>query len=343
MNASLTNTLKYLLLTLSVGLLLFLGKPLFIPMFFGLLVAIVVYPICKNLEKRGVGRSLSIGILLGLVTILAFGLLLVLFIQMQLFQKDLPDISTKLQPLLASFQDWLEQRFSITVAMQDEWLHNSVKDLLSNALAIVRSTINSTIATLFMFFMIPIFSALFLYHRERFVQALVAVAGDDQRTNVYRILNEVVHTYFNYIKGMLMVYIIVGVLNSLGLLALGIRHAILFGMLTAIMTAIPYVGIIISALLPISVAFITKDSAWYPIGVIGVFAFVQYLEANVIFPKVVGMQLNVSTWATLVAILLGGIVWGMSGMVLFIPFVAILKIVADHVESLKPLNILLSR
>ena len=140
-----------------------------------------------------------------------------------------------------------------------------------------------------------------------------------------------------------MVYIIVGVLNSFGLLALGIKHAILFGMLTAIMTIVPYVGIIISAMLPISVAFLTKDSLWYPLAVIGVFSFVQYLEANVIFPKVVGAQLNVSTWATLVAIIAGGIVWGVAGMVLFIPFVAILKIITDHLEEGKSINILLTR
>jgi predicted PurR-regulated permease PerM len=124
---------------------------------------------------------------------------------------------------------------------------------------------------------------------------------------------------------------------------LGIEHALLYGMLTAFMTIIPYVGILISALLPISAAIITKDSMWYPIGIIGVFGFVQYLEANVIFPRVVATQLNVSTWATLVAIIVGTTIWGVAGMILFIPFVAIFKIVTDHVEDWKALNVLLSR
>ncbi len=140
-----------------------------------------------------------------------------------------------------------------------------------------------------------------------------------------------------------MVYIIVGVLNSIGLLALGIKHAILFGMLTAIMTIIPYAGIVVSASLPVSIALLTKDSLWYPVGVIFVFSFVQYLEANVIFPKVVGTQLNVSTWATLVAIMVGGILWGVSGMILFIPFAAIMKIASDHIEGWSSINILLGR
>ena len=142
---------------------------------------------------------------------------------------------------------------------------------------------------------------------------------------------------------MLQVYVIVGILNSIGLLALGIEHAILFGMLTAFMTIIPYIGIFLSALLPVSVAWITMDSIWYPVGVVGVFAFVQYLEGNVIFPKVVGSQLNVSTWATLVAMITGGVLWGVSGMMLFIPFAGILKIISDHIPEMQPINILLER
>jgi len=140
-----------------------------------------------------------------------------------------------------------------------------------------------------------------------------------------------------------MVYLIVGLLNSLGLLALGIPHAFLFGMLTAILTIIPYAGIFIGALLPITVAWITKDSLWYPAGVIILFTFVQYLEANIIFPRVVAAQINVSTWATLVAIIVGGLIWGVAGMILFVPFTGILKIIADNIAGGKALSTLLSR
>src|SRR5436189_4895423 len=106
---------------------------------------------------------------------------------------------------------------------------------------------------------------------------------------------------------MIAVYIIVGILNSIGLFVLGVDHALLFGMLCAIMTIFPYVGSFVSALLPISVVWLETGNIWYPLGVIAVFGFVQYLRANVIFPKVVGTQLHVSTLAMTVAIVAGGI------------------------------------
>jgi predicted PurR-regulated permease PerM len=95
--------------------------------------------------------------------------------------------------------------------------------------------------------------------------------------------------------------------------------------------------------MPVTIALITKDSLWYPVAVVLLFTFVQYLEANVIFPRVVAAQLNLSTWSTLVAIIAGTILWGVAGMILFIPLLAILKIVSDQVDSLKSINILLNR
>jgi predicted PurR-regulated permease PerM len=194
-----------------------------------------------------------------------------------------------------------------------------------------------------MLFLTPVYTALFLYHRRSFVKFLQTIVPSAFQTNLAHILHQTIHTYFNYIKGMVMVYLIVGILNSIGLMALGVRHAVLFGMLCAIMTIIPYAGIIISALLPITVVWLDTSNAWYPLGVIALFSFVQYLEANVIFPRVVGASLDVSTFAMLVSIIAGGIIWGGAGMVLFIPLVAILKIMADNIPALRPVNILLSR
>jgi predicted PurR-regulated permease PerM len=245
--------------------------------------------------------------------------------------------------MIPEIQQWVFRHTSVTLDMQDQWLLDTARNSSGKVSGWLQATASTTVSTLFSLFLIPIYAALFLYHRGTFVSFVHKAIGEKHDLQVDAIFNQTVHTYFRYIIGMVKVYTIVGVLNSIGLLALGIEHAILFGMLTAIMTIIPYVGIIVSALLPISIAFITKDSAWYPLGVIAIFSFVQYLEANVIFPKVVGTQLNVSTWATLVAIIAGGIIWGVSGMILFIPFVAILKIVTDHMPSLGALNILLNR
>jgi len=140
---------------------------------------------------------------------------------------------------------------------------------------------------------------------------------------------------------MAVVYLIVGTLNSIGLLLLGVPHAILFGLIASVLTFIPYVGIVIGSLLPITMAWVTYDSVWYPVGIVGIFTLVQYLEANVIFPLAVSKRLNVNTLVMLIAIFSGGILWGIAGMMLFVPYVGIVKLFADHNPKLKTLSMIL--
>lgn len=339
----LSDILRYCYLVSFIILLLFFGQVLFIPMFYGLFIAMVMYPVCRWLEKKHITRGIAIGICLGIVAVLFLALVALLGWQVALFRQDIPELASKFRPMIPAIRTWLNDYLSITIEMQDEWLHKTALNMSGNAGGWLQATFSTLTGFLFYLFLVPVHAALFLYHRGMFVRFLQRIAGEKYRDKTGVILGEVIHTYFNYVKGMVLVYIIVGILNSIGLLALGIRHAILFGMMTAFMTIIPYVGIFISAALPVSVAFIISDSIWLPLGVVAVFSVVQYLEANVIFPAVVGTQLNVSTWATLVAIIAGGIIWGVSGMILFIPFVAILKIVTDHIKELDWLNILLNR
>lgn len=334
---------KWLLIIFLGSLLLRFGAILFVPMLFGLLIALVLYPICLWLENNGMPRYAAITSCLGMILILLFLLVLLLSWQLQVFSEELPLLIEKLKISFIHAKRWLHQNLSVTVQMQDQWIHTSILNSSNKVTAIINTLFSAASSALFMLFLAPVYAVLFLYHRSTFINFIIIVLGKNNEIKIKSILQEIIFTYAKFIKGMILVYIIVGILNTIGLLALGIQSALLFGMLTAIMTIIPYIGIVLSSLLPITIAYITKDSIWYSIGIIIVFAVVQYLEANVIFPKVVGKQLNLSTWATLVAIITGGIIWDVAGMILFIPMTAILKIVARNIPQWEAMYILLRR
>jgi predicted PurR-regulated permease PerM len=295
------------------------------------------------METKGFLRSLAIAVIITFVIALFGTLLWMLGYEINLFIKDIPVISDRLIRFSPQLAHWLEATMGMTPSMQNDWIDKIAHNFSSSVTGYLRGALNATISTLVILVMIPIYTALFLYHRGTFVKFLKLIVGDRYRNKLPAILSQSILSYYNYIKGTFFVYCIVGVLNSAGLLLLGIDHAILYGMVTSFMMVIPYVGIFISAALPVSVALVTKDSVWYPIGVVAIFVFIQYLESNVIFPRIVGQQLNLSTWATLVAIIIGTLLWGISGMILFTPFAAILKIISDNIDEWKPLNILLNR
>ena len=342
-SSSIGKTGIYILSVFLLVVILYFGKTLFIPLAYGLFIAIILYPFCKWLELHHFSRTAAVATAVMLVIVLFSILIAILVLQLKAFNNDLPELQAKADPFIQELKNRLASMLGISLNEKTSLQENFTSGIVNNIGGLLSTSISKISSGLFTLFIIPVFTALFLYNRESFVLFLDKLAGEKYNTKLHSVLHHTVNTYFHFIKGMIFVYIIVGILNSAGLLALGIRHAILFGFLTAIMTIIPYLGIFISALLPVTVAWITKDSIWYPVGVIVVFIFVQYLEANVIFPKVVATQLNLSTWATLVAIIAGGIIWGVSGMILFIPIAGILKLISSHIPEWEPLNILLRR
>lgn len=324
------------------AMILRFGAVLFVPLSYGLFIAIVLYPLCKSLEKKGMPRTFAITIGLSIVMIL-FGLLCwLLLLQLQAFVLDLPQLQSQLQPSLLSLEAWIEEHAGISVNDQKEWLNASARTMQLNMFNNLQLVFGETIDGLFVILIVPVFTALFLYNREIFAGFLRSVFPNAQH-DLALIIRESIHTYHRFIRGMVIVYLLVGLLNGLGLFMLGIEHAFLFGMITAVMTIIPYFGILISAAVPVSVAWISTGNIWLPLAVIAVFALVQYLEANIIFPRVVGTQLSVNTWAILVAILAGGVIWGMAGMIMFIPAVGVVKIISDHHPGWQSINLLLSK
>ncbi len=321
-------------------LLLYLGRTVFIPLLYGAMVAMIAFPVCRRMEKK-LSRGISIGLSLMLVFSVFFLVLLLFFWEAQVLFHQAPVIREKLIVAGMQWQEWVESVFGWDARAQMEWWQGTLNGMTGSLSKVVNASVNVLFGLLFNVVIIPVFAALLLYNREQYTEALRSMLSSEIRDRLPSILHNAVNSFFNYIVGMLKVYVIVGVLNSLGLMLLGIEDAWLYGMITAVMTMIPYIGIIVSASLPVAVAWVTKDSIIYPLGVVAVFAVVQYLEANVIFPKVVGTQLNLNTLASLLAILLGGLLWGVAGMILFLPFIAVLKIVSDEVPGWETLRLLL--
>ena len=229
------SVLKYLQVILFSSITLYFGKALFVPLFFGLLIAIVMYPICKWLEGRGWSKPFAITACLLIVTIVFSTLFALLAWQLRVFSQDAPAILASLKRLLLQLQTWMIENIGATTDMQNNWSEK----LTGSIGSILKSTFQTTVNTLFILFLTPVYTALFMYHRKVFVQYVKLVTPVKYQQQLDAILRQTIHTYFNYIKGMVLVYLIVGILNSIGLIALGVKHAILFGMLCAIMTIIP--------------------------------------------------------------------------------------------------------
>jgi predicted PurR-regulated permease PerM len=313
-----------------ISVILYFGREIFVPFAFALLISFVLYPVCAWMEKKGIGRMTAIAISVGLMTVVILLISLILVKQIVNFVGEWGDLQPRVTSAILRWQQSAIDYFGITQLQLDQWLSKGIEQAFSSSLKFIGGTISVSAVSLVFAVLIPIYVVLILHYRTLWKEVLFRLLPDESHERVNSMLSLTIEAYYNFIKGMGIVYLVVGLLNSLGLFFLGVPHAFLFGFVASILTFIPYVGIMVGALLPVTIAWATNDSIWYPIGVIGVFTFVQYLEANVIFPFAVSNRLKVNTLAVLLAIFAGGLLWGVSGMILFVPFVGIVKLIADH-------------
>jgi len=322
------------------SLLLYLGQTLFIPLSFALLISFVLYPVCHWLEGKGMSRVGAIIVGIILLCVVA-GALVGLFVsQAYSFIDEWPALRNNLLEVHNALSAWLLDQ-GIGLEQQRIMMDRILNKAGDSAGPWIADLISVSAVSIVLVILVPVYVFLILLYRHRLVDVLVHIFPAQGSDNIREILNLSIRSYYNFVKGMLVVYLIVGVLNSLGLWLLGIPSPVLFGFVASILTIIPYVGILIASLLPLAIAWITFQSIWYPLGVVGIFAVVQYLEANIIFPWAVSSRLKINMLATVVVIIAGGIIWGAAGMILFIPFLSILKLIADRTASLKTLSILL--
>ena len=334
-----------------IGLLAFFallhyGKSLLVPLCFAFLLSFALFPIVKRLEERKVSRLVAILITMFGV-ILAFSLLVFLIgAQINSFAGELPNLVPAFNNMLADLQTYIERQakhFNVNIESLDllNLVIDSATQFFSTGTSIVLTTITTTSSILFLAAIVPIYSFFMLFYRELFYNFILEITPDHKDEQSSIIMGKVKGVVQQYIGGLLMVIFIIAILKSIGLSILGIDNPIFFGTFTALLTVIPYFGILMGSVITALYALLTTGSIWYPLGVIAIYSGVQFLEGNFITPYVMGNRVQLNPLAVIISLLIGGFMWGGAGMILSVPAIAITKMIFDNTSHLKPYGRLL--
>lgn len=308
---------------------------------FSILFAMAMYPLVAWLERKNLGRVVSITIGILTFTLVGAGIVAVLCYQVSDFTEMLPQLTEKVNESLNKLQLWAFEKFKIPPSRQLNELQKYTQNLANSGRALVGTALTTTTNMLTNLSILPVYVFFLLYYRDLFKQFFYKVFKDVKKAKINEVLSKIYDVVHSYLSGLFIVTLIVGTLNSIGLLALGIPSAFFFGFLAASLLILPYIGILVGSILPIVVALVTKDSPMYAVGVAGVFFFIQMLEGNVITPYIVGSKISVNPLVAILGLFLGGSLWGLSGMALALPLTATLKVIFDAVEPLKPYGYLM--
>ena len=323
-----------------------MAKSVIVPLLFSLFFSILLAPISSWLERYNIPRMLSslAALLVGILVL--FGIGFFFYSQMTDFAADAEMFTGRLEELLNSLEGFLSAWFSIEGEINLYRIVTELAAFIQDNMTSLTRGLSGAASAITTFFLVPIFIYLILLLRGMLKTFLLMAFGGDngkERERVEVIISKIKILVQRYIAGLLMVITILAILYSTLLTVIGIDHAIFFGSFAAMLNVIPFIGPFLGSILPILYALITMDSLIYPLIIIAGFYVVQMLEGNLFTPVIVGSQVSMNALATLVLIFVGAQIWGLSGMILFIPLGAILKIIFDEVDSLKHYGYILGR
>lgn len=320
---------------------LIVGKSLLVPLFMGGFFAILFTPLAIWLESKKVPRILSCIISLFLMTAIVGGLLTFVISNVANFTKDFDDVSGRLTEYAHVVDEWALETFSYDTALEEKANTDYLKNVLTENSSSIGDFALKTVGSLTGLVLIPVFMFFFLLYRNHLTNVIIHIYNDkDPELVKLRIVN-LRKVILNYIVGVVKVMGILAILNITAFSILGIKHAVFFGTLGAILNIIPYVGPFFGAMLPMVYSFLTKDSLFYPAGVLVSYQIIQMIEGNFLTPKIVGGNVNLNAFITFLGLIVGGSIWGVAGMILVIPSMAILREIFDLSDDTKAFALLL--
>lgn len=308
---------------------MYVSQSVLIPLLFSILIAISLYPLARFFEKMRLGRAFAA--LLSVLVALAILLGLSWFIVYEsiVIGKNASAITDKILSVLENGQLWIENQFGIERTEVMVKLREQGERLLQNAGGMLSATFGSLGNILAGVVLVPLFSFFLLYYRVFFREFFFKAFKSVPNQQIRDVLNKIYDVVQSYLVGLVTVMGIVAVLNTIGLMVMGIDYAWFFGSLASLLMLLPYIGIAIGSILPALFALAVKDNAWYAVGVVAWFQVVQFLEGNIITPNIVGSKVSINPLMAIIGILLGGMLFGLAGLIIALPLIASLKVIFD--------------
>ncbi len=319
----------------------YIAKGIIVPLVFATILAILLHPIVNFFVRRRINRLIAIVITLFLAfsVIVAFGAFL--FSQASKFSESWPILVDKFTEILNQIITWASGYFDVDQQRIHEWITTTKSEVINTSSAAIGKTLITLGSGVVILFLIPVYIFMILYYHPLLIEFIRRVFGKSDPGQVNEIITQTKTVIQRYLVGLVIEAVIVATLNSAALLILGIDYAILLGIIGALLNVIPYIGGIVAVALPMMIAVATKSTAWYAVWVLASYYFIQLIDNHYIVPKIVASKVKINMLFSIIVVLAGNALWGIPGMFLSIPLLAIVKLIFDHIEPLKPWGFLL--
>ena len=321
--------------------MLYIAQSIIVPIVFSVIIAIVLHPVVNFFVRIHLNRvvAISISLLITIILIAALGALL--YSQASQFSESWPALVDKISAIFNQTISWSSAHFDIKPQKIHAWIANTKSELINTNSSAIGQTLMNVGGGLLVLFLIPVYIFLILFYEPLLLDFIRKLFGESNQGQVSEIITQTKSVIQRYLIGLLIEAMMVAIMQIAALLILGIEYAILLGIIGALLNIIPYIGGLVAVALPMMIALATKDSAWYAVYVLIIYYIIQLIDNNYIVPKIVASKVKINALFSIIVVIAGNALWGIPGMFLSIPILAIVKLIFDHVEPLKPWGFLL--
>jgi len=316
---------------------MYVGQGILIPVALALMFAILLRPLVAFVEiKLRFPHIIAVSLSVIFAILVVAGIIYFISFQVADIASEWEKIQSNLMLHFNHLQQWVKDSFDISFRDQEKYLKQAGKDSVETGKSMISNTLNTFAGTLLNMILVTFYTFLILLNRNLFIVFVLKFFRDEPENRIFQILVKIKTSVQSFLVGTMIEMLIVSGLTTIGLMIIGMKYAILLGVITGVLNLIPYIGILVAALLTI-VATLTSSADLTTIaGVIVVNIIVQFLDNNILVPMVVSSKVKINAFMSIIVILIGGALWGIAGMFLAIPAAAILKIIFDQVEYLEP-------
>jgi predicted PurR-regulated permease PerM len=318
-----------------VSIVLYFGREFFVLLIFSGFFSMLLTPVANWLEAHKIPRSISslISVIIIVITVLAVTFLL--SAQIVSLVQELPKIRSEIQDMINNFKSWINAEFSLNIQEQANNLKDEASEVVNKAGSFLTGVVRGTFTFIGSFILVLVFTFLFLLHREKYEHFVIMLHKPEKRKDAEEVLANVSRIAHHYLGGRIIAIVFIAILLIIGFLIIGLKNGIILAAITALVAIIPYVGPLIGGLLPFSMALV-EGSFSQAIEVAIVVLIVNVIDHYLIEPYVVGGSVRISPLFTILVLVVGGVLWGIAGIILFLPLTGILKIIFENVEGLHP-------
>ena len=311
------------------------------PIVFGVLFAYLLYPLSRFLEKYGFPRILANIICILFLMSVVGSVVFFIYKQAGNLLNDLPLFKQRALGNIDSLEQIIEQQFGLTDLRLAEFLRLRVKNFFESGSDFLNIIFSTTAGTIFRLGILPVYIFLFLFYRTKIAYFILKMANPKKKPVVVKVLRELSTVVSRYMGGISTVVLILCFLNTGGLIIIGFEYPVVFGILSALCTFIPYFGTLIGGAIPFTFALLTGDSPSLALKVVLLFGFINFLENNILTPNIVGGSLRINAMVVIIGLIAAGTVWGIPGMFVVVPLMGMFNIVSENVEKLQPYSFLI--